>query len=83
MTSASPPERLAVLFVHGVGIRQPDYAESAIRGLRKEFAKATGGQEGDGELVVESVYWAPAVMEREDRLLRAAFPDRAGIWFRG
>jgi len=83
MTSTSPPERLAVLFVHGVGIREPDYAESAIRGLRKEFAKATGGQEGDGELVVESVYWAPAVMEREDRLLRAAFPDRAGIWFNG
>ena len=64
MTSTSPPERLAVLFVHGVGIREPDYAESAIRGLRKEFAKATGGQEREGELVVESVYWAPAVMER-------------------
>ena len=32
---------------------------------------------------MESVYWAPAVMDREDRLLRAAFPDRAGIWFSG
>ena len=83
MTSTPPPERLAVLFVHGVGIREPDYAESAIRGLRREFAKATGGHEGDSELMVESVYWAPAVMEREDRLLRAAFPYRAGIWFSG
>jgi len=83
MTSTPPPERLAVLFVHGVGIREPDYAESAIRGLRREFAKATGGHEGDNELIVESVYWAPAVMEREDRLLRAAFPERAGIWFSG
>ena len=72
-----------MLFVHGVGIREPDYARSAIRALRKEFAKSTNDPAADADLIVESAYWAPAVIEREDRLLRAAFPDRVGGWFSG
>ena len=75
--------KLAVLFVHGVGIREPDYARSAIRELRKEFARSTNGAAAVDDLLIESVYWSPAVMEREDRLLKGAFPDRAGGWFSG
>ena len=29
------------------------------------------------------MYWAPAVIEREDHLLQSAFPDRAAGWFSG
>lgn len=76
-------DKLAVLFVHGVGIREPDYARSAIRALRKEFSKAATDPKAADDLIIESVYWAPAVMEREDRLLRAAFPDRTSGWFAG
>ena len=77
MTERSTGGKLAVLFVHGVGIREPDYARSAIRELRKEFARSTNGAAAADDLLIESVYWAPAVMEREDRLLKGAFPDRA------
>lgn len=76
-------DELAVLFVHGVGIREPDYAAAAIKQLRKEFTKSTNDPAANDDLIVESAYWAPAVMEREDRLLAGAFPDRAGGWFSG
>jgi hypothetical protein len=76
-------DTIAVLFVHGVGIRQPDYARTAIRALRTEFAKSANDPSADGDLLIEAAYWAPAVMDREDRLLAGAFPDRAGGWFSG
>jgi len=38
MRERSGDDKIAVLFVHGVGIREPDYARSAITQLRKEFA---------------------------------------------
>lgn len=72
-----------MLFVHGVGIREPDFARSAIRELRKEFAKAATDPAAAADLIIESAYWAPAVMDREDHLLRAAFPDRVNGWFTG
>lgn len=81
--SAVRTDQLAVLFVHGVGIRRADYARTAISALRKEFAKSTNDQAANDDLIIESAYWAPAVMEREDRLLAGAFPDRAGGWFSG
>jgi hypothetical protein len=80
-TGASRSDQLAVLFVHGVGIREPNYARSAVRMLRREYVKATGDASADDSLVVESVYWAPAVIDREDHLLESAFPDRATGWF--
>ena len=43
MTERSTGGKLAVLFVHGVGIREPDYAGSAIKELRREFARSTKG----------------------------------------
>ncbi len=53
-------EQLAVLFVHGVGIRRPDYAETAINALRKEFAKSTNDLAANADLMIEAAYWAPA-----------------------
>jgi hypothetical protein len=76
-------DKLAVLFIHGVGIREPDYARSAIRELRKAFAASTRSRAANDDLIIESAYWAPAVMEREDLLMRRAFPDRVGGWFSG
>jgi hypothetical protein len=73
--------RIAVLFVHGVGIREPDYARTAIAQLRKQFRAATGFPNADDDLVVESAYWAPAVVDREDRLSERAVPGFASGWF--
>lgn len=70
-----------MLFVHGVGIREPDYARTAIAQLRKQFRVATGRPDADRDLVIESAYWAPAVVEREDRLRRRAVPGVAAGWF--
>ncbi len=70
-----------MLFVHGVGIREPDYARTAIAQLRKQFRVATGHPDADRDLVIESAYWAPAVVEREDRLGRRAVPGFASGWF--
>jgi hypothetical protein len=81
--NTSRSEQLAVLFIHGVGIREPNFARSAVRMLRREYVKATGEASANDNLVVESVYWAPAVIEREDHLLESAFPDRAAGWFSG
>ena len=58
-----------MLFVHGVGIREPDYARTAIAQLRKQFRAATNDPWADDDLIIESAYWAPAVVEREDRLV--------------
>jgi hypothetical protein len=70
-----------VLFVHGVGIREPDYARTAIAQLRTQFRAATGYPDADDDLIIESAYWAPAVVEREDRLGRRAVPGFASGWF--
>lgn len=72
---------IAVLFVHGVGIREPDFARTAIAQLRKQFREATGYPNADDDLVIESAYWAPAVVEREDRLGERAVPGFAAGWF--
>lgn len=73
--------RIAVLFVHGVGIRAPDYARTAIVELRKHFRAATNDPRANDDLIIESAYWAPAVAEREDRLSQRAVPGFASGWF--
>ncbi|HEY5878651.1 MAG TPA: hypothetical protein VIU11_07065 [Nakamurella sp.] len=73
--------RIAVLFVHGVGIREPDYARTAIAQLRTQFRAATGHPTADDDLIIESAYWAPAVVDREDNLQQRAVPGFASGWF--
>ena len=77
-------EQLAVLFVHGVGIREPNYARSAVRMLRREYAKATGdpgGRRRPGRRV--RVLGARGDRAGGPPAARSAFPDRAAGWFTG
>jgi hypothetical protein len=73
--------RIAVLFVHGVGIREPDYARTAVAQLRAQFRAATGDERADDDLIIESAYWAPAVLARQDRLSERTVPGFASGWF--
>jgi hypothetical protein len=74
---------IAVLFVHGVEVRDPRYAEAAISRLRRDFAKRTGGLEGaDRALVIEPAYWIPAVAGHEDRVLERTFEARTAPYRR-
>lgn len=67
---------IAVLFIHGVEIRDPEYARSAIVRLRRDFAQATGGAEGaEQALEIEPAYWIPAVAPMEDRLNERTYRD--------
>ncbi|MFN8199211.1 MAG: hypothetical protein U0R72_12915 [Nakamurella multipartita] len=73
--------RIAVLFVHGVGIREPDYARTAVAQLRAQFRAATNDERADDDLIIESAYWAPAVLARQDRLSERTVPGFASGWF--
>lgn len=65
---------IAVLFVHGVEVRDPSFCTAATSRLQREFLKHAGGREGASEaLVVEPAYWVPAVANHEDRLLQHTF----------
>lgn len=62
--------KLAVLFVHGVEISDPNYADTAIERLKRLFLKHTGDVEGaEDALVIEAAYWVPAVEGQQDKLL--------------
>src|SRR4029077_6080867 len=45
--------------------------------------KSTNDPASAADLIIEAAYWAPAVMEREDRLMQGAFPGKVGGWFSG
>jgi hypothetical protein len=64
---------IAVLFVHGVEVRDPRYADAAIARLRREFAKRANVDGADRALVVEPAYWIPAVAGHEDRVIERTF----------
>ena len=70
-----------MLFVHGVGIREPDYARTAVAQLRAQFRAATNDERADDDLIIESAYWAPAVLARQDRLSERTVPGFASGWF--
>jgi hypothetical protein len=74
---------IAVLFVHGVEVRDPRYAEAAIGRLRREFAKRADGREGaDRALVIEPAYWIPAVADHENRVFERTFEAKTRPYFR-
>jgi len=73
---------IAVLFVHGVEVRDPNYCAAAIGRLQREFVKNTGGQEGaSNALVIEPAYWVPVVAGHEDRLLQHTFDARTKSYY--
>lgn len=77
------PDRIAVLFVHGVEIRDPDYAKTAIRKLQREFAKRAGitAAEAAEALIIETVYWVPALEPHEERLLASTYTSDASRFY--
>ncbi|TYB61871.1 hypothetical protein FXF51_27805 [Nonomuraea sp. PA05] len=62
--------RIAVAFVHGVEIDDPDFAARPSELLRDTFADAAGMSrvDADNALVVEPVAWAPHIEERQREL---------------
>jgi len=76
--------RIAVLFVHGVEIRDPNYADAAVRRLHGAFARRVGisVEKAAEALVVETVYWVPALEPHEDRLLAATYTSDARWFYR-
>ena len=78
-------QKIAVLFVHGVEVRDPQYAQAAIRRLHRNFAKRAGitAHEAAEVLIVETVYWVPVLAPHEDRLLAATYTsDARGLYRR-
>lgn len=72
-------KKLAVMFIHGVEINDPRFADTATALLRAEFARRTGADPDDA-LVIRPAFWAPVLDASHDDLL-----DRIGgrdaTWF--
>lgn len=64
------PQKLAVAIAHGIGLRDPDFADGMTARLKARFAQRLRGATDDpaAQLVVQPVYWAPVVQDREDTL---------------
>jgi hypothetical protein len=72
--------RIAVLFIHGVEIADPDYARTAIEYLRAAFEESAGIPVDEG-LVITSAFYAPAFEAREKALFSATGGDGLTSWF--
>jgi hypothetical protein len=70
---------IAVLFVHGVEIKDPHYADNAIKLLRAEYARACRGAEA-AELEIEAAFWIPVVEPGLDKIVRASFGQGFAGW---
>ncbi len=75
--------RLAIAFVHGVEISDPHFASTAIRLLKRAFARHVDSHAIDPEeaLAIETVYWAPVLDPYESKLLERAFHPGAKGFF--
>ena len=81
LNEAAAPNKIAVLFVHGVGINDPHYADTAIRKLRDEYGHACGNKPRP-ELEVEAAHWIPVVEPGLDKVVTQAFPTGFADWTR-
>jgi hypothetical protein len=79
---AEAPDRIAVLFIHGVEIRDPRYAQNATKMLRTEYRRACKKNESAPQLEVEAAYWIPVVADSLDKVAQRAFGDRFTDWTR-
>lgn len=75
--------RIAVAIVHGVEIADPDFAAKPARLLRDAFADALGVTrlDADNALVVEPVYWAPHIEDRQRELFGKMYEGEARSFF--
>lgn len=75
-------QRLAVTFIHGVEISDPQFASTATRKLRRAFARHAQ-VDADQALVIEPTYWAPELQTIQDELFRRCFgTSREGFFTR-
>ena len=79
-TGAVADRKIAVMFVHGVEIRDPHFAKNATAMLKAAFTRHAG-RAADDVLVIKPVYWAEDVEEIEDKLYRACFGAPARKFF--
>jgi hypothetical protein len=80
-TKAAMTSKIAVLFVHGVEIKDPRYADNAIKLLRSEYARACRGAQA-AELEIEAAFWIPVVEPGLDKIVRASFGPGFAGWTR-
>ncbi|MGA8993841.1 MAG: hypothetical protein WB441_06005 [Nocardioidaceae bacterium] len=73
---------VAVLLVHGIGIKDSGYADGPVRLLRRQLVDLVGPAAA-GRVHVRAAYWKPAVADRQDELVRRAFPPRFSAYARG
>ena len=79
------PQRIAVAIIHGIGAQKPDFAGEMIAELADRFARHVKGKVNDAanQLVMEPVYWSPALQRDEDelwnRLLKGGELDFVGL----
>jgi hypothetical protein len=78
--SADAP-KIAVLFVHGVEIDDPHYAENATKLLRDEYLRACRGGES-AELEIEAAYWISVVEPGLNKIVERSFGDGFTGWTR-
>lgn len=76
MNATASPKPVAVLFVHGIEIDDPGYAQVPEQLLRKHVARALKQkpEDLDRTLVVEAVNWAPVLEPQQKRLLDTMYP---------
>jgi hypothetical protein len=71
---------LAVTFIHGVEISDPDFARTAIEKLRRAFTRYAQ-VDADEALVIEPSFWAPELQAIEDQLFDRSFDEAPGGFF--
>jgi hypothetical protein len=62
-----------------VEIKDPHYADNAIKLLRAEYARACRGAEA-AELEIEAAFWIPVVEPGLDKIVRASFGQGFAGW---
>lgn len=73
--------KLAVMFIHGVEINDPHFADTATVLLRRSFA-AQASVDPDDAMVIKSAYWAPVMNATQDQLLGSIGGGGAKSYFR-
>jgi hypothetical protein len=73
------PKKIAVMFIHGIGTEDPDYADNATRILVEQFEEVCGGMPHP-ELVVEAVDWNHGIDEGLGEFMRDVLPPGFPRW---
>ncbi|XXF78247.1 hypothetical protein P2318_00375 [Myxococcaceae bacterium GXIMD 01537] len=76
-------QRVAVLFIHGIEIEDPNFADTPTRLLHRHFGEqfARLGPVPEEAVVCEPVHWAPEVQPAEEKLFKQHFSGDADGFF--